>query len=315
MKKSFFSKLSRPALIALALALSGVSYAHRAQEAAQAPATETLPSAREILDRYAKATNLTAVVEKTKSSHMKGKMSIPAAGIEGPMEVWSAKPDRQLAVINLGPAIGEIKTGYDGKVGWMIQPMMGAKILKGSELLRMKIDSAYDSGLKNSELYESIETVGTESFTGKDCYKVKVVIKPIEGMDAEKTKETRTSYEFYETATGLLVGKKGIEASDIGDTPYTAQLSDYKTFGEQLVPTKTVQKFSGQEMVFTVDSVEFDTVTDGVFELPAEIKTLAGEAAQPAPEKPWAGRSTVGGSRSRGTVCSAVRAGMGASRS
>ena len=284
--KNSFSKLSRPALIAAALALSGVSFAHRAQEAAQAPATETLPSAREIVDRYAKATNLPAVVEKTKSTHMKGKMSIPAAGIEGPMEVWSAKPDRQLAVINLGAAIGEVKTGYDGKIGWMIQPMLGPKILKGSELLRMKIDSAYDAGLKNSALYESIETVGRESFGGKDCYKVKVVIKPIEGMDAEKTKETRTSFEFYDPETGLLVGKKGVEASDMGDTPYTAQVSDYKKFGEQLVATKTVQKFSGQELVFTVESVEFDTVTDGIFELPAEIKTLSGGAAQPAPEKP-----------------------------
>ena len=279
------SNLTRPVLFAAALVLSGVSFAHPAQEAAPASATEKLPSAREVIDRYAKETGLTTIAEKTKSSHAKGKMSIPAVGIEGPMEVWSAKPDRQLVEINL-PAIGEVKTGYDGKVGWVIQPMIGPKILQGSELLRMKIDSAYDAGLKNSDLYESIETVGKESFAGKDCYKVKVVIKPLAGMDAEKTKETRTAFEFYEVATGLLVGKKGVEASDMGDTPYTSEVSDYKKFGDQLVPTKTVQKISGQEMMFTIDSLEFDTVSEDVFALPAEIKTLASApAAQPAPEK------------------------------
>ncbi len=275
-------ELFRRSVLVLALSAPAVSAA-RAQEAASAAAT--LPSAREIVDRYNEVTGTTAMLEKTKSSHVKGKMSMTAFNISGPLEIWSAKPNLRTMNIDLGEQGGLTRTGYDGSVGWAIQPMVGPKVLEGPELLQTKVEAEYDSSLKGSDLYESIETVGRENFEGKDCYKVEVVVKPLPGMDPEKTKPGRTSLEFYEVESGLLLGSTGLQVSDMGSMPYTAIASEYKKFGEQMVSTKSLLKVSGMELVITVESMEFDTVNPEVFALPPEIQKLAAAKSAPAPAK------------------------------
>src|SRR6185369_12258086 len=50
--------------------------------------------------------------------------------------------------------------GYDGKVAWMVQPMVGPRILTGTELMTTRIEAVYDGALKTSDRYESMKTVG-----------------------------------------------------------------------------------------------------------------------------------------------------------
>src|SRR5262245_32346029 len=127
--------------------------------AQQAAAVETLPSAREVLDRFADVTKLKDALEKTSSLHMKGKFGMEAMGIEGAAEEWSAKPNRRLVSVQMG-AFGTMLSGYDGHVAWMTHPMVGARILKGTELLQQMVESGYDAALKPDSLFESMRTVG-----------------------------------------------------------------------------------------------------------------------------------------------------------
>src|SRR5262249_27694175 len=97
-------------------------------------------------------------------------------------------------------------------------------------------------------------------------------------------KEGRTSFEFYEVSSGLLLGVKGKQEGEMGSGPYTAVMSDYKDFGGYLMSTKTIMRASGQEFTITTDSVEFDTASDDLFALPKEIQAkLEGEAKKAAP--------------------------------
>ena len=50
--------------------------------------------------------------------------------------------------------------------------------------------------------------------------------------------------------------------------------SDYKRFGDLLLPTRTATRVMTFEQVTTFESVEFNTVDEAVYELPEEVKAL-----------------------------------------
>jgi hypothetical protein len=271
-----------PSLL-LATVLAGVPSASATPiNAAPARQEAPLPSGREVIDRYLATAKLTDALDKTSSMHMKGRFKMAAMDLGGPLEILSAKPNLRVTTIDLGP-FGKQVMGYDGKVAWSTHEMTGPRILKGAELLQTQLEADYDGAMKKAEHYESLRTVGRETFEGKDCYKVEVVAKPLPGMDAGATKTTRTSYEFYDVATGLQVGTTGVQHSEMGEVPYTAVVSDYKELSGYMLPAKTTMRLASQEFELMIDSVEFDTVKPESFALPPEIRTLAeADAAKPA---------------------------------
>jgi hypothetical protein len=242
---------------------------------------EELPSAREVIQRYATAANLKTALEKTRSMHVVGTVSVPSMGLEGAMEIWSAKPNLRISSMEVG-GFGKIVTGFDGKVGWMTQPMMGARLLSGTELLQAKLEASYDNALKPESHYESARTVARQTFEGKDCWVVEVVAKPLDAaMDADATRAVRTSKDFYEIATGLLLGTEGRQEGEMGSGPFTTVFTGYKDFGGQLLPTKTSLRAMGQEFVIEIGSVEFDTAGAATFTPPLEVQKLIEAAAAP----------------------------------
>lgn len=272
--------LLRSSLLFFVSAAPGqAAFAPAASEAFQQ--SEGLPSAREIVERFAAETKLKESLEKTRSMHATGRFTLTAMEINGTLEVWSAKPNRRFFSVDMGP-FGKSITGFDGKTGWSTHPMLGARLLSGSELLQTQLESGYDAALKTSDHYESMRTVGRETFEGKDCHAVEFVAKPLEGMDPASTLAARTSREYYEIASGLLIGAVGRQESEMGDSPYTALSSDYQDFGGWLMATKTVIRISGQEFALTIDSVEYDTATEATFALPLEIQKLVEAASAPA---------------------------------
>lgn len=260
--------------IGLILAASAsAALARPFQEPTEASAAD-LPAATSILDKFQKATNLAVVAEKTSVMHRTGKLSMPAMGFEGSIEAWSRKPNTIVTHTRMG-ATGETSQGFDGNVGWQLGPM-GAHIAEGVELLQMKLEASYGS-IKDPEAYESIETVGRKNFEGKDCYDLKVVAKPLEGMDRAKTEKIRTVHEFYDAETGLMVGRVyTVSNPQMGEFEMTSLVSDYKKFGDGLFPTLMVQKTPMFEIQVNWSSIEFPAeVDEAVFALPKEVADMA----------------------------------------
>ncbi len=277
--------LSPARLPALAFALAPLSFLAPATLPI-AHAQEGLPSAREIVDRFAAVTHLGEFLDKTSSMHVKGSFAMEAMGLKGAAEIWSAKPDRRFVSMEMGP-FGTVVTGYDGQTAWMTHPMIGARILAGTELLQAKLEAGYDERLKTGAGYESMTTLGREPFEGKECFKVEILARPLEGMEAESTRAVRTSLEYYELASGLLIGTSGRQEGELGSGPFTQVFSDYKDFGGCLMATRTLVRQAGQEIVLTLESVDFDTATAATFALPIEIQKLVeASAAKPADPKP-----------------------------
>src|SRR5262245_41254726 len=102
---------SSTGLLLLAAVVGGVTLtaqtaqAPAAQKPKPAPAAQepakpgALPSARTIIDRHIKETGGRAAILAHTSQHATGTISMPANGISGALDVYSAKPDKSLVKI------------------------------------------------------------------------------------------------------------------------------------------------------------------------------------------------------------------------
>lgn len=183
--------------------------------------------------------------------------------MQGSMEVFAARPNKLLVLVEL-PGVGKIATGFDGKIGWMNSPLTGPMILRDAMLEQVATQADFDYALRKPGDYKSMEVLSLETFAGEPSYKLKLVHK--------------TGYEtteFFSKETGLQKGFLFKQESLFGAVNAATEITDYKKFGNILLPSRVVQKLSGIEQIVTVDEVEFNGVPASKFELPPEIKTLA----------------------------------------
>jgi hypothetical protein len=230
---------------------------------AQQPASAGLPSAREIHAKYVNALGGEEVIKKHSQMHLTGTFEIPAAGMNGTLEIWSLAPDKLMTVQEIA-GVGSLRTGYDGKVAWQLHPMTGAQLLTGKQLEQVKQQADFLAVLTPDKYFQTMETVEKTNFDGKEAYKIKIV-----------TKAGEEYFEFYDVASGLNIGTIRKQESPMGAIESTSYLSEHKTFDGHVVPTKMRQAAMGMESVVVINKVEFSGVDPKVFELPKEIKAIS----------------------------------------
>lgn len=230
-----------------------------------------LTDARKVIERYAELTGVQKMIETTTSSRMKGELEIVGMGIKGPIEILSHKSNKLSLTIDMTGA-GKVRQGFDGETAWSVHPMMGAVVQEGSERLQTVMRANYAEALKMPASLERLETVARMDFEGKDCWKLMVVAKLPEGMDATETRTARTTHEYYDVESGLLIGRESIASAPTGDVRVVTTFSEYKQLGPRLQPTVTVQKMTGQEVKISTTSVTYDDIEDHAFDLPEEIR-------------------------------------------
>lgn len=221
-----------------------------------------LPSARSIIDRHIKAIGGREAILAHTSSHATGTVSMGGTGMTGAIEIYAAKPDKSLSKVSLG-GIGEVIDAFDGTHGWTIQPLTGPMLAEGKELADKKFDADYYSDLHETGRFVAMKTVEKTTFEGRPCYKVSLT-----------RKEGGEDIEYYDVDTGLRAGAVITRESPMGTITATQVISDYKKFGNVLVPTTMKQTLMNVEQVVKVTSFEFDTVSPSTFEPPAQIKAL-----------------------------------------
>lgn len=243
-----------------------------------------LPTARAVIDRYIEAAGGKAAFEKTTSILLKAKTEVGGQDLGGKMTLATAKPNKLMLTVELAGIV--VRHGFDGKVGWQMNPLTGPTIMDGDELRDMARQSDFFAILHDDASYKTMENLGEAEFEGEKCYKLKLV----------DTGGTET-IEFYSIKTGLQVGFTGSQESAFGKITATSINQEHKKFGDLLLPSKVTQKMAGAGLsqTMTIESVEFNTVPDSMFAIPAEIKALLEsepkkdekELEKPeAPEKP-----------------------------
>ena len=230
--------------------------------AADSAKPTALPSARSLIDRHVKAIGGRAAILAHTSSHATGTFSMPAQNITGAVDVYGAKPGKSLMKINLG-GIGDLVEGFDGTNGWTLEPMSGPRLKEGQELAETKFEADFYSDLHEDGRYASMKTVEKTTFDGKPCYKISLV-----------KKEGGEDIEYFDVANGLKVGASTTRQTPMGPVAGTSTFSDYKKFGDLMVPTTMKQTQMGVDVVLKITAVEWDNVPDSTFDPPAQIKAL-----------------------------------------
>ena len=263
--------LSLTALLAAALCATMTTTTARAQDAA-------LPEGKAVVEKYLEATGGRAAHEKVRSRMIQTSLDIPAAGIKGTSQSYSAAPNKAYTVVDLGAA-GREERGSDGTVVWEKTTTGGPRVVKDSKELsfwRRAFDM--DSDLRLDEYYTSVQTKSVEDVNGKPAYKV--VFTPKEGNP-----ETR----YYDKDSGLLVKAEQVVPSPMGQIPTMSLPTDYRDVGGVKIPHKVEETIAGQvKIMATVDKIEHNAdVPAEKFQLPADVKALVDKAgATPATTQP-----------------------------
>lgn len=230
------------------------------------PATLTaqdLPPAEELIDRYVEVIGGRDAVLGAVGSHSKGTFSMPMAGLEATMEVYTAtEPNRMLSVIEV-PGMGTIQQGYTGEYGWSVDPNLGPRLLEGQELESMREGASNAASVRDPSLFRERTTVERTEMNGEACYKVRLVWQ-----------SGRETFDCYSVDSGLLVASQSNEETPMGTIPVVTLISDYEQFGDIRSPTRITQQMMGQEQIITMDWVEYGDIEDDRFTPPAVIQTL-----------------------------------------
>jgi hypothetical protein len=228
---------------------------------AGAQQTATLPAAATLIAKYAEAIGAPAMI-KAPQITTKGALTMPAAGLTASFEMVQVAPNKMQMMTTI-PGVGAIQVGFDGTAGWSVDPMQGPRLLAGKELDEIREQADPRATGRSPELFSAVQTVADTTMGGEQCYMVKLTWK-----------SGRETFDCYSGKTGFMVGSKSVQQTAMGAIPVEMTYSEYKKFGDFMMPTKMVQSLMGQQQVTTILGVEVAGVPGVVITMPAEVKAL-----------------------------------------
>ncbi len=249
---------------------------------AAAPAKD-LPEAKVILDKSLDAAGGKDAFDAIESTTIKGEMTMPMGAVS--LEIYTAKPDR-LFFRQLMPGGGEMAAGFDGEIGWTINPMTGGYTLLGEEEVEQLREQADMQSmlLRLVEKHETTKTIDLTEFDGRQCYELLA-----EDEEAGENAAAPPAHIFFDADTHLMVGMEMQDMSTGNPIPILVKFKDWKKVGEVKFYHQMIIEQMGMQMAMNFTEVGLDNVDPAVFELPDEVKKLVDEQKEaPAtqPEEP-----------------------------
>ncbi|MCU0365368.1 MAG: outer membrane lipoprotein-sorting protein [Ignavibacteriaceae bacterium] len=157
----------------------------------------------------------------------------------------------------------KILSGFDGTMGWSINPMMGSsdpQPMTEEQIDRMKIQADYDGLFYNyKEKGYTVEFLGKETVDDLETYVLKLT---------RPNGDVVTSYIDAENYV-LLKSKSKMMMQGV-ETETEVIFSNYKYVNEILNPFSMETKMNGQTaMQMTFEEISYDTdMPDSMFEMP-----------------------------------------------
>lgn len=260
-------------MLALALLLVAGQGCHHAP-AETVPAWT--PSAESILDKQIEMTGGKDNFARIENRVMKGKMKMPAQGIEFEITVYSARPNLHLTIMD-SPMVGMIAKGTDGTVAWQKSMMTGAQLLKGAEKTAMMNEAIFDRMVNWRDNFSTTDYQGEVVLDaeGKEA-------EPTEGTELNKAyKITMTPVEgtpftlYMDTETFLPIKLTMTMETQMGSVPMEVFSEDYRDVDGLTMPFKARVVTMGTEVIMDIESIEQNAeLKEDLFDLPDEIKAL-----------------------------------------
>jgi outer membrane lipoprotein-sorting protein len=222
-------------------------------------------SAQSVDDILAKNYQAKGGLEKlkaVKSSRTSGTMTV-GPGMEVPFTMEQKRPNSMRMDITFQGMT--IVQAYDGKTGWMLNPMQGRKDpepLPEDALKQVDLQADMDGPLVDYKAKGStVALLGKEKVDGSDAYKIQVTLKSGDALtfylDADSYLEVR------------IDGRMKIRGTDV-DT--VTIVGDYKEVGGLMIAhaMESSQKGSPQKQKMIIKQIELNVPIDDVrFKMPA----------------------------------------------
>ena len=253
--KSYISNFRVKAIVTLALC--GLVTVANADD------PDKLPEAKSVLKKFADVTGGADKYKAIKTVKMSGKLSSPAQGMEGTIEMNMMLPGKMHVKVEV-PDVFTEENGSDGQTAWNNNTMTGPRVLEGKEKAQMIDEASYEKVYNPEKFYKEMKVVGMEDLDGDKCYKVKLTKQ--NGLE---------STEYYSMKTGMHVRTESQVPTQMGDMKMAANFSNMKEVDGIMLPHKVVREISGMSIVVEFDKIEINSnVDEAVFALPKEIKEL-----------------------------------------
>lgn len=220
-------------------------------------------TADEIIAKSQEAQGGLAKLKAVQSVRMTGKMTV-GPGIEAPVVLEMKRP--KSLRLDLSIQGMTITQAYDGKSGWMINPLSGRtdpELLPEETIKLVDEQADMDGPLMDYKAKGStVEYLGKDKADGADCFKLKLTLK---------SGDIRT---FYIDADSYLLVKleskttvRGTE--QVGDTI----VGDYKDVGGVMMAHSMDSGQAGQpaRQKMTIDKIDVNVaIDDARFKMPAK---------------------------------------------
>jgi photosynthetic reaction center cytochrome c subunit len=215
---------------------------------APAPGPETLPSVKQILERYVQAVGGIDALDKINTRIAKGSR-IGADGVLVPEEVYQKAPDKLLTVTSYPQVV--FSNGFNGTAAWGHSSRDGATLLPDQLVAQIKRDAVFYKELKTEQIYSSLEVMGKASVRDMDAYVVQA--KPADGP-IEKL--------FFDVKTGLLVRRYTESSTALGKLPLQTDYEDYREVDGIKQPFLIHWSFPGRVWGRKIDEIKHNVPLD-----------------------------------------------------
>jgi len=225
------------------------------QNGAKPPDSQTAPpTVNAILDKYVAAIGGKEAIESLSTIVRTGTFEAVAAGYKGTVEIYSKVPNKFLQTIVV-EGVGPISQVSDGKMGWLEDPAVGVREMKGAELAQVLRLSDPHRQIKYRQTYKTIALMGKEKVGDIDTYVIEG--HPVEGKPDKL---------YFDVSTGLLVREDIVVISSDSETPAQMFFEDYRDVGgikmpftlRQITPALTSAiKLSDTRINVPVDDAKF----------------------------------------------------------
>jgi precorrin-6B methylase 2 len=250
-------------------------------------ASQELPSAQEVIDRFVEAIGGREAILSHSSRVAKLTFAGPYATSR--WTIYAEAPNRSLMRVEWEDGTLRNESGFDGDVGWVAyETDRGPHVMMGARLRDARLVSAYSPELHAVEEFESMTNLGVVEFEGKECYKLELILKSPGTTGSSgllRTWVDRERIEYFDVETGLMTGWEtpsdwgavmpdgGRLTNARGGTMRETQ-HDYRDFGGVLRPARvewTYTSFPGAKQTITLDSVEHNVDVSQSVELPEAL--------------------------------------------
>lgn len=232
----------------------------RAQTPAAAPKTDAagappavaplpLPTAQEILNRYAAVVGGEAAWAKVHSRASKGTIELEGMNVTGTFEANEEAPNKSWVLVSL-PGIGDFLQVCDGTSAWSNDPQSGFRELAGEELEDARREANFYLPIRLAGAYASLAVKTKDKIDDRDVYLV-------EATPAIGSKQTLA----FDVQTGFLVHRSGVQMTAEGKLPVELALDDYKDVDGIKMPY-TIRQFSPASFVIRVAQVNQNVAID-----------------------------------------------------